>query len=84
MHRIDNHALAGSRIARAHRPYDGGMPRPARSFMAQIRCRVRSFFTDRSTYEAPQLTEVGPTLNNRTKAVISLNGCCGNHGQPGW
>ena len=58
------------------RPGDG-------SWWAQLRYHVRSFFTNWTTYEASFWTKVGLTFKNRTKAVVSLRGCCGNHGQPG-
>lgn len=53
------------------------------SFWAQLRSRGRAFFTNWDTYDGPLLTKVGLTLKNRTRAVVTLQGCCGNHGQPG-
>ncbi len=52
-------------------------------FMAELRSRGRAFFTNWSTYDAPLLTKVGLTVKNRTRSVVTLQGCCGNHGQPG-
>jgi hypothetical protein len=56
---------------------------PSNGFWAQARVHVRTFFTNWSTYDAPFFTKVGLTLRNRTKAIVMLQGCCGNHGQPG-
>ncbi len=73
----------GSSPAYRSRPYDEGMQRPTHGFWAQLRDHTRVFFTNWTAYEAPFLTKVGLTFKNRTKALISLQGCCGNHGQPG-
>ena len=52
-------------------------------FWVQLRSYGRAFFTNWSAYDAPFLTKVGLTLKNRTRAAVTLKGCCGNHGQPG-
>jgi hypothetical protein len=43
--------------------------------------RVRDFFTNWSTYDAPVTTKLRLTAKNRVKAL--RRGCCGNHGEPG-
>ena len=51
--------------------------------MDQLREHVRAFFTNWQEYDAGFWTKVGLTLRNRTRSVVTLQGCCGNHGQPG-
>ena len=51
--------------------------------MDQLREHVRAFFTNWQEYEAGFWTKVGLTLKNRTRSIVTLQGCCGNHGQPG-
>ncbi len=75
--------LDGSSRATRGRPYDGTMQRPDHGFRARLRYHGRAFFTNWTTYEAPVWTKLGLTVKNRTKALVSLHGCCGNHGQPG-
>jgi hypothetical protein len=62
--------------------YDGCMGDRG-SFSEQLREHVRAFFTNWQEYEAGFWAKVGLTLKNRTRAVVTLRGCCGNHGQPG-
>ena len=57
--------------------------RPDHGFFAQLRSYGRAFFTNWTTYDASARTKLGLTVKNRTKALVSLQGCCGNHGQPG-
>jgi hypothetical protein len=59
------------------------MQRPRSGFWAQARLHVRNFFTNWATYDAPFLSKVGLTFKNRSRALVSASGCCGNHGQPG-
>lgn len=56
---------------------DGG------SFSEQLGAHTRAFFTNWQEYEAGFWTKVGLTVKNRTRSVVTLKGCCGNHGQPG-
>lgn len=73
----------GSSAAEPLWPYDRRMASSGDGFFAQLRSYGRAFFTNWTTYDAPLLTKVGLTLKNRTRAVVTLQGCCGNHGQPG-
>lgn len=73
----------GSSPGRPRRPYHRVMAASSDGFFAQLRTHVRAFFTNWTTYDAPLLTKVGLTLKNRTRSVLTLQGCCGNHGQPG-
>jgi hypothetical protein len=66
----------------ATRRYDGGVRR-SEGFWAQLRFHVRAFFTNWSTYDAPVTTKLALALKNRTRALVSVRGCCGNHGEPG-
>jgi len=50
-------------------------------FLDLARERVRGFFTNWSTYDAPVRTKLRLTVRNRIKA--NWHGCCGNRGQPG-
>ena len=50
-------------------------------FFELARDRVRGFFTNWSTYDAPVTTKLRLTAKNRLKA--KWHGCCGTHGQPG-
>jgi hypothetical protein len=45
------------------------------------RDRVRDFFTNWSTYDAPVTTKLRLNVRNRIRALRT--GCCGNHGEPG-
>jgi hypothetical protein len=65
------------------RPYHLAMASSGDGFFAQLRSYGRVFFTNWTSYDAGFLTKVGLTLRNRTRAVVTLKGCCGNHGQPG-
>jgi hypothetical protein len=64
------------------RSYDGRMGDKG-SFSEQLREHTRAFFTNWQEYEAGFWTKAGLTLKNRTRSVVTLKGCCGNHGQPG-
>ena len=73
---------APSTLGGCTRGYDGSMGDRG-SFSEQLRERVRAFFTNWQEYDAGFWTKVGLTLKNRTRSVVTLQGCCGNHGQPG-
>jgi len=59
----------------------GGYDRAMGEFLDLARERVRGFFTNWSTYDAPVTTKLRLTARNRLKA--KWHGCCGNHGEPG-
>jgi hypothetical protein len=44
---------------------------------------ARQFFTNWCEYEGPISKKVWLTLKNRARAVATLKGCCGHHGEPG-
>jgi hypothetical protein len=52
-------------------------------WFAELRRYASGFFTNWRTFDAPLSTKLWLTLRNRTKAVVTLRGCCGHHGEPG-
>ena len=44
---------------------------------------VRQFFTNWSDYDGTVSKKVWLTLKNRARAIATLKGCCGHHGEPG-
>jgi hypothetical protein len=44
---------------------------------------INGFFTNWREFDGSFGRKVALTLRNRTKAVVTLKGCCGNHGEPG-
>jgi len=73
---------APSTLGAPPRGYDGSMDDRG-SFSEQLREHTQAFFTNWQEYEAGFWTKVGLTVKNRTRSVVTLKGCCGNHGQPG-
>ena len=54
-----------------------------RAFFLELRRYVGSFFTNWREYDAPLPTKLWLTLRNRTRSILTLQGCCGHLGQPG-
>jgi hypothetical protein len=44
---------------------------------------ILGFFTNWREYEGSWGSKITLTLKNRTKAFVTLKGCCGNYGEPG-
>lgn len=55
----------------------------AGSFSEQLREHTRAFFSNWNDYEGSFSSKLGLTIKNRTKAFVTLKGCCGNDGEPG-
>jgi hypothetical protein len=59
------------------------MGSPSGSFLEQLKYFTSSFFSNWSNYEASFGKKLALTVKNRSRAVYTLKGCCGNHGEPG-
>jgi hypothetical protein len=44
---------------------------------------IRQFFTNWSSYQGTIGKKILLTLRNRSRAFLTLKGCCGHHGEPG-
>jgi hypothetical protein len=54
-----------------------------RRFLHEFLAYVGRFFSNWREYDAPLSTKLWLTLRNRTRSIVTLNGCCGHLGQPG-
>jgi hypothetical protein len=54
-----------------------------RRALRELRGYAARFFTNWRTSDAPASTKLWLTLRNRTRALVTLRGCCGHLGEPG-
>lgn len=43
----------------------------------------QAYMSNWNEFEGSTARKLALTAKNRTKAFVTLKGCCGNHGQPG-
>lgn len=54
-----------------------------RRFLAGLRRYAGWFFSNWRASDAPLPTKLWLTVRNRTRAFVTLRGCCGHIGEPG-
>ena len=55
-----------------------------RRFLRELWRHVGWFFSNWHRSDAPWFSKLWLTVRNRTKAFITLRGCCGHLGEPGF